>query len=1202
MIRKHLIFAGLCILTSVQLLAQHITNLEFIENKGQWENKVLYKGEISAGAFYLLKKGFTVVQHNQDDLAAIMDPAHHAINTTGREMSNGKTTDQWTGAGKVLRSHAYNVWFEGANEKIQVVREKPLTSLSNYFIGNDPSKWATGVQSFQALLYKNVYNGIDVRYYSENGNIKYDFIVHPGADVNDITLRYEGADKLSIKNNELIIKTSVGDVRELYPYTFEFSENSGRKDVECKYVLTSPNTVKFRVKKYPSSSTLVIDPSLVFVSFTGSRANEYGFTATPGPDGSFFSGGIVFSSGYPTTPGAYQVVFQGGDTPPTDMGIMKFSPNGSSRIYATYIGGQDNEYPHSLFSDPQGNLVVMGRSYSRNYPGTKIGSEGGSDIVVTKLNATGSALIGSLRIGGSQDDGVNITDMQRSGAARPNSLMQNYGDDSRSEVILDPAGNIFVAAQTQSTDFPSTAGTFQPATGGKQDGVILRIDPTCNNLVWASHIGGSENDGAFVLEYNPVTGNIYVAGATASTNFPGDKSGTIDNAFQGGTSDGFVGIVSNNGSTLQKSTYLGTSALDIIYGIKFDQLGYPYIMGISRGSWPVFNARYSNANSKQFVAKLQPDLSAYLYSTVFGSGSAKPNMSPVAFLVDRCENVYISGWGGWINPGQNDPFDQAGVAGMPITADAFQKTTDNKDFYFIVIKKNADDILFGSFFGQNGAEGEHVDGGTSRFDQQGIIYQAICANCGGGARFPTTPGVVGPANGALQDGCNLAAVKIAFNFAGVASGPKSYFNDKVDTAGCVPFTVTLRDTVLNAKSYQWNFGDGSPEVITDNFEISHTFNNVGTYRVRLIAIDSTTCNVRDTAFINIKVSDDIANLAFNPVKLPPCESLTYRFDNLSTAPATKPFSGNAFSWDFGDGTRVRGSMSSVTHIFPAAGTYNVRLILEDTAYCNAVDSIMVELRVAPLVEASFEVPGPGCVPFNANFVNTSLAGQSFIWDFGDGTTSTESAPTHLYSNPGTYQVRLIAIDPATCNGSDTTVMALTVTNKPTADFSVAPIPPVVNTPNVFTNLSTGGTSYKWLFGDGDSTVKATMDTVIHQYNASGVYEACLITYNAAGCTDTICKPVEARVEPGLDVPNAFTPGKFGRNSVIKVEGFGIARMTWRIYNRWGQMVFESTNTKSGWDGTYKGVLQPVDVYAYTLDVEFFDGNKVRKTGDITLIR
>ena len=198
------------------------------------------------------------------------------------------------------------------------------------------------------------------------------------------------------------------------------------------------------------------------------------------------------------------------------------------------------------------------------------------------------------------------------------------------------------------------------------------------------------------------------------------------------------------------------------------------------------------------------------------------------------------------------------------------------------------------------------------------------------------------------------------------------------------------------KTYEWRFGDGTPDVTTTDFEVTHTFTNVGLYVVRLIAIDSTTCNIRDTAYITIKAGNNKANVAYVATKLPPCESLSYRFDNTSTAPPALPFAGDDFIWDFGDGTpRVAMPYGPVTHSFQFPGTYNVRLILNDTAYCNAPDSVTQVLRIAPLVEARVETPSAGCAPYNAVFTNTSLAGQTFSWDFGDGTTSTDVSPVQL---------------------------------------------------------------------------------------------------------------------------------------------------------------------------------------------------------------
>lgn len=1201
------------------------STFEFTENKGQWESKIKFKGELPAGDFYLHQNGFTVVQHNTEDLLRFFQRQHGPVNDNSAAANNtartahypGKDIDQTGGGGSspkypafTIRSHAYQVQFVGASATAEIVPDKVLPTYSNYFIGNDPSKWASQVKIFQAVLYKNVYPNIDVRYYSENGQLKYDLIVNPGGNVSNILMRYEGADKLLIKNKELIIKTSVGDVKELYPYSYQFDQMKGKQETTCSYELADKNTVRFKVGNYSKSSTLVIDPTLIFSSFTGSKAGQYGFTATPGPDGSLYSGGIVFGNGFPVSPGAYQSSYQGGSANGgVDMGIFKFSPNGSQRMYATYLGAEGNDYPHSLICDPQGNLVIMGRTYSSRYPGTVVGPGGSADIAVTKLNATGTAIIGSLRIGGTGADGVNISDLQEGGSINLSSTLRFYGDDSRSEVTLDNAGNIYVAAQSRSGDFKTIGPVFQPNAAGSQDGVVMKIDPNCTNVIWSSFLGGSGDDGAFVIAVNPTTNDIFVGGATASGNFPGNTAGAYQSNNQGGITDGFVAQIANNGSGIIKSSYMGTGAFDAVYGIKFDKFSIPYIMGVTEGTWPIVNAAFNGGKSCQFVAKLLPDLSGFTYSTTFGNGASRPNISPVAFLVDRCENVYISGWGGWISANGRDPFNMAGVAGMPITPDALKSVTDNHDFYFIVIKKDATSLLYGSFFGQSGGEGEHVDGGTSRYDAQGVIYQAICANCFGSSvgnisvPYPITPGVWGPTNGTGTSNCNLAAAKIAFNFAGVASGPQSFYNGAVDTLGCVPFTVILKDTILNAKSYEWSFDDKTPDAITTSTEVTHTFTAVGDYRVRLIAIDPATCNVRDTAYVTIHVRSDKADLAFLSAKLPPCQSLLYEFKNTTGFPATKPFKASSFTWDFGDGTRVTPADIIIQHSYAAAGTYKTKLILNDTSYCNSPDSVVKELRVSPLVDARFETPASGCAPYTAIFNNTSLAGQQFTWNFGDGSPlSNEINPVHVYNNVATYHVSLVAVDSSTCNIIDSTSMDIVVSPLPTANFSVAPIPPQINKPTVFTNLSTGGSRYVWVFGDGDSTIKTTMDTVGHQYNETGTFNACLITFNEFECSDTLCKPVEALIDPLLDVPNAFTPGRFGRNSYISVAGFGISKMTWRIFNRWGKVVFETNNRKIGWDGTYNGQPQPMDVYAYTLDVEFFDGRKLRKTGDITLIR
>jgi len=1218
--KRFLIVFALFISAALRLAAQSgASNLEIVENKGQWNKQIAFKADIGTGSFFLQKNGFTVRLLNPDDMLRMHRFHHGVIPENVRNASGtGKAVNKSTASinSQIVHSHVYSVSFLDANEDVEIIPDKPLPSYNNYFIGSDPSKWASGCKVFQGITYKNIYPNVDLRYYSNNGVLKYDLIVHPGGDPDKIIMKYEGAERLNIKNGELLIKTSVGVSKELSPTSYELN-NEGRKAVDCSFFQASQNTVRFKIKNHDPNATLVIDPTLIFCSFTGSVTTNWGFTATYGPDGSLFAGGIVNGQGFDAvlSPGAYQQSNHGGDW---DVGIIKFNPSGSTRIFATYLGGNSNEYPHSLVVDPQGNLVVFGRTESSDFPITNpvIGPGGGRDIYVTKFNASGTGLIGSLRIGGTGDDGVNIQDQDESQPENLGlqSLIRNYGDWSRGEVILDGANNICVATCTQSSDFPIIGNVFQKTLSGghsKQDGAVIKINPNCSAVIFSSFLGGTDDDAALVMDISPTTGDIYVGGATISKDFPGMQA----NAYQGtlnGIIDGFVSIISSDGATLKASTYLGTTGNNMIYGVKFDKFGFPYVMGTTTGAWAIVNATWGNVGAKQFIAKLKTDLSGIIYTTTFGTpNNPSPNISPVAFLVDRCQNVYVSGWGSFyavINP---DPYDLTGTDGMPITPDAIKNHTDNRDFYFIVIKRDATGLLYGTFFGQddppNNSESlsEHVDGGTSRFDKNGVIYQAICANCQtvSSIHFPTTPGAWATLNGArAEGGCNLAALKIAFNFAGVSADIKSLINGQYDSMGCVPLGVTLEDTIRNAKTYVWNFGDGTPDSTSTSYSVVHTYSNIGTYLVRLIAIDSTTCNISDTAYMHIIARNDKAYLAFASLKLAPCQSLSYQFTNNSIPPAGKPFSANSFIWDFGDGTTTVANSPSITHAYASAGTYNVKLLLVDTNYCNYPDSTSQLLSVSPLVKAQFITPAAGCAPYTAFFNNTSLAGQQFFWNFGDGSTSTDPSPSHVYSNTGSYTVSLTVIDSNTCNIIDSTKTTITVSDKPFAAFSATPVPPDANTITVFHNSSTGGVLYKWFFGDGDSAIRTTLDTVGHQYNKTGTYNACLVVYNQYQCPDTACNSVEAIVNPLFDVPNAFTPGRFGVNGIVKVQGFGIAKLVFRIYNRWGQKVFESNDQSVGWDGTYKGVLQPMDVYAYVAEVEFVDGTKGSKKGDITLIR
>ncbi|RYY86889.1 MAG: PKD domain-containing protein [Chitinophagaceae bacterium] len=1179
---KNSILSALCLLCSLLTFAQSASPLSFTENKGQWDAVVRYRADVPAGAFFLRNGGFTVLQQDPADLARALDMLHRR-EKPGQQVS--------------VRSHVYHADFIGANEKASFEADKVLPGINNYIYGDDPSNWGSACRQFQGVTVKDLYPNIDLRYYSDNGRLKYDLIVRPGGDPGQIALRYTATNGLSIKEKALRIETAVGTVRELPPYAYQYGE-SGRQTVTCNYRLKD-SVLRFDLRDYDSKQVLVIDPTIVFASFAGSTAGNWGFTATYGPDGAFFGGGIVFGQGFPTYQGSYQQNMAGGSV---DIGIIKLTPDGSNRVYATYIGGAAEEQPHSLFCDPAGNLVVAGRTNSGNFPSTaSVGTVGGYDLFVLKLNATGSGLVGSMRVSGSADDCVNIATQRER-----NSLQYNYGDDGRSEVILDGAGNAYVATCTRSSNFPVTDGS---SLAGGQDAVIVKLNPALTQVLWASYLGGSANDGAYVLALSPINGNLYVAGGTESTTLP-QSGGTLGTNNHGNV-DGFVAQY-NNGS-LVRTTFVGTAQYDQIFGIQFDRTGFPYVMGQTMGNWPNVNAAYHVNNARQFIAKLQPDLSAYAYSMAFGTSNASEvNISPTAFLVDRCENVYVSGWGG-----QASNFPSSGTLGMPVTQDAVVMNppysspaqTDGKDFYFFVLKKNATQQLYGSFFGENAPNNfpDHVDGGTSRFDANGVIYQSTCANCGNPhPLWPATPGAWSTSNPSAS--CNLGMIKIALNLAGLSAGVQSAIDGVVrDTAGCLPLTVQFRDTVANAVTYEWDFtGDGVTDQTTTDPNAQFTYNTAGSFRVRLIAVDPNSCNVRDTSYITIRVGVLKATPDFTFRKLNPCDSLKFEFTNITPPAPSRPFTNNTFVWEFLDEgiTETRGA-GTFAHSFPGPGSYRVRLTIVDTSFCNAPESKDTVVNVAVLVKARIETPLTGCAPYLAVFGNTSDGGQTFHWDFGDGSSyDGATPPPHLYPGPGTFTISLVAIDSGTCNIVDTAFVTIELFGKPTAVIgTVSPQPPVPNVAITFENNSSADAiRFKWLFGDGDSLLTTNLLPVRHEYNTGDSFEVLLIAYNAAGCPDTARRWVTTLVEPAVDVPNAFTPLSGGVNSVVFARGFGIATMHFTIWNRWGQKVFETTDRHFGWDGTVKGKLQPMDVYAYTLEVTFVDGKKATKKGDITLIR
>ena len=1214
--------------------------LEFIENKGQWNSAVKFKTAIPGGSLYLLKTGYKVILQNyvfEDHI----EPNHKEFQSIENQLPKAKSVKSW--------SHAYEIRFLHANPDPQIIKDKINTAYYNYFIGNDSSKWASHCNSYNAITYKDIYTNIDIRFHTDNGRLKYDIIVFPGGDPSKVQLAIDGADNLGLEKGSLVIGTSLGVVKEDKPYTYQ---PSSKKNISASYILKE-KTVHFSLGAYDKKNILIIDPEVIFASYAGGYSKVYnrssGFSGAYDKAGNFFLSGIAVSDSFFISNGAYQTINKGGNPAATlgsindvlsDMLISKFNPSGTQLICATFLGGAESaDFPNSTMVDSQGNLVIAGASASFDYPvtGANYGPCGGiTDIIVSRLSNDCTKLMQSRKIGGSAMDGINIlfttklnsTQIPATNIGVSYSILQYNNDDYRLDITLDPSDNIYIASCTQSNDFPVSANAVQKNNMGgkyKQDAVIIKFSPDLSTLLYSSYLGGSQDDAAYSLAINPLTNDIYVAGVTGSNDFLGIKPGSVMPSYKGGIADGFICIFSNDGSIIRTASYMGTDGMDNIYAIRFDNKGSPYVTGTTTGNWPIINAAFSQPNAKQFIAKLKSDLSAFEYSTVFGTDTSLPNIVTTAFFIDRCEQVYVAGYGGTaefnVSPNEKVPiiygFPNAGTSKMTTTSDALSNyVTRHGGFYYFILGANASKQVYGSFFGSihdsvlrvNVGKGDFAYGAVSRFDKNGVLYQAYTVTLGPGPStaqngyFPTTKGAWAENELAYR---SMAAVKIAFNLDGVRASLKSNIGGIIKSNACLPTTIQFSDSIGTGKQYRWLFGDGSPETLTTLPLTTYNYNKSGTFSARLISIDSNTCNISDTSYLTIRTGTIKADIQFTGSVQKPCSASTLNFINTSSVSSNgKAFSANSFQWDFGDGTQQNNAAQSVNHSYAAGGKYLVKLILSDTNYCNSPDTLSKIFSAPSLIKAAFTSLAPSyCTPALVSFSNTSIGGLNYLWIFGDGDSSNLSSPTHTYSQSGSYTVSLKIKDNSSCNLEDNISSIVFIKGSPKSAFTYLPQPALPNTPITFTNLSVNSNNYKWLYGDGESVI-TNATTVNHLYNTEGQFKVCLIASNiGGGCLpDTSCQNIVASILPVVEVPTAFSPNGDGKNDVLKVIGFGIQKMQWRIYNRWGMIVFESTSPSIGWNGKLNGLEQNTGVYVYELEVTFTNGEKISKTGTVTLIK
>lgn len=786
---------------------------------------------------------------------------------------------------------------------------------------------------------------------------------------------------------------------------------------------------------YDPCYELVIDPLLIFSTFSGSTADNWGSTATPGENGMLYSSGITnhlnVGGTFPATAGAFQTTYGGN----YDIAILKYDSTGAQKLYASFLGGTSNETPHSLIMDKNSHdLIVLGTTSSNNFPttigafdqsfngGTTVSTNvisypTGSDITLSRISSEGDVLLHSTFLGGTANDGLNSS----------GPLRRNYGDDMRGDVITDENGDVLISSVTTSSNFP-VANSFNTVyKGGLTDAILVKMKADLSAIEWGAFIGGTAFDASHTLKFDP-SGNIVVAGGTSSTNFP-----VTAGAYQtmlSGDADGWIARVSSDGSLLMHSTFTGTPLFDQVYFVDLNDDGEIYVYGQTNGPMTVTPGVYSNANSGQFVQKFTPGLNELTFSTVFGSGIGIPNISPTAFLVNDCNNLYMSGWGGTTNSSRG--FWLSTTNGMPTTPDAFQRTTNGSSFYFIVLTDDATELLYATYLGGN-QSAIHVDGGTSRFDKSGIVYHAVCAGCGNGFDdFPTTPGAWSQTNN--SGNCNNAAFKFDLSSLRARLQTNSVaFDSPGLNEVCIPDAIRFQNNSTGGEFFEWDLGDGTKLVLPDTASFVHNYQQEGDYFVKLRAVDENTCIGVDSTATLVHVYENTAEAQQDDDI---CFGTSYELSATG---------GVTYVWSAADGELPSNTVK------PEVDTqYFVEIT--DSDGCIKMDT--VQLNVVPKIDVKFEYElisdcfsRPEVLVRNSTDSNPD---ETFVFDFGDGSTSDADEITHSYEQDGEYRVKLTGIK-AFC------------TYEQTVDLPVY----TIKAPNVITPGITEGYNDRFVIQYGD---------------------------------------------------------------------------------------------------------------------------------------
>jgi hypothetical protein len=714
--------------------------LAFEANKGLTDPQVKYLARGNGYTLFLTPSGAVFAFRSKSALDNDRTSNGHALGVQ-------KTTPPRSRSAEKNSTAVVRMKILGGNAQAKVAASGQLSGKINYYIGNDPQKWHTGVAQYERVSYENVYPGVNLAFHGLQRQLEFDFIVTPRANPALINLGFTGARTLATDVfGNLLLSTSAGRVAMHKPVAYQ-EQNGTRQLVDARFVLQAGKQVSFELGPYDRSRELVIDPAITYATYLGGSGEDEAFAVAVDGSGNAYITGQTASINFPAHSGTVSSV--GG----FDAFVSKLNASGSSPlIYTTLIGGSSDDSGLGIAVNSTGTYVV-GNTKSSTFPATvNLGPRGGQDLFVAKLDNTAGLAQYVTRIGGT-------------------------GTESGNGIAVDASGNAYIGGETFSTDFP-TASAIQTGNAGTDDGFVAKLNAAGTALLFSTYLGGTSGDLVTGIALD-ASNNAYVTGITVSSDFP-----TTTGAFQtspAGGDDGFVAAIRADGSAKIYSTYLGGSLSDDALGIAVDAVGEAYVTGNTLSSdFPkTINAAQATLKGAMdvFVTKLKVDGSGLLFSTYYG-GTLDDSGTGIA--LDAFNDAYVTG--------------RTFSSDYPVSGSPFQNSLSGTTDAFVTELSNTGFVVYSSYLGGTGNENS-LGGLTTQPAIGGVAVDAtsnayLAGDTASTTGFPVSSSPLQSAYGGGLADAFVAKVAAAPADFSVAISPTSISTPSGQTTAAITVTVS----------------------------------------------------------------------------------------------------------------------------------------------------------------------------------------------------------------------------------------------------------------------------------------------------------------------------------------------------------------------------------------------------------------------------